>query len=532
MKWSSWLRGRLTWKYVAVLVSLVVAALLASGLTEAYFSYQDNRRALNRIHLEKASSAAALIEQFVEGLHNQVSDVARSEGLGERKHRFPAAARPRGRGLDGQVPRLVRTGAASDLTLLGEPRRPRPRLRQNSGVPGRPSAGNVLRPPLLPSRLAPPPDAVCPRTSTGPRRGRGGDRPSVRRGSDQAGASRIRGIRLCGRLSWPARGPSEHRPRARESRFRPPAAGAVRAVGLCQNRDQRRGDRAQLARQEGPQRLSDGRSAGLARVRGGAVERRLLSARVRPGPYGAAPGRLPRSGRRRERSACPEDGSADRVDAGRIGEDRRRRARPQDRGHEEGRARDARRGVQQDGRAAAGVLRGPGGEGRGADPGARDGAGRARREEPPARDRQPSQVGVPSKHVARAADAAERDHRLLRRPARADVRGAERATARLRRRRPRGRSPPAVADQRHARPLEGRGRADGARAERGVVAGDPEERIDDARGAREPEQGRRSAWRSTRRRSACRPTSARSARSCSTSSRTRSSSPRREAGST
>ena len=66
MKWSSWLRGRLTWKYVAVLVSLVVAALLASGLTEAYYSYQDNRRALNKIHLEKASSAASLIEQFIE----------------------------------------------------------------------------------------------------------------------------------------------------------------------------------------------------------------------------------------------------------------------------------------------------------------------------------------------------------------------------------------------------------------------------------------------------------------------------------
>ncbi len=88
MKWSAWLRRRLTWKYVAVLVSLVVAALLASGLTEAYFSYQDNRRALNRIHLEKASSAAALIEQFVEGLHNQVDDVARSEGLAERNTDF------------------------------------------------------------------------------------------------------------------------------------------------------------------------------------------------------------------------------------------------------------------------------------------------------------------------------------------------------------------------------------------------------------------------------------------------------------
>ena len=34
-------------------------------------------------------------------------------------------------------------------------------------------------------------------------------------------------------------------------------------------------------------------------------------------------------------------------------------------------------------------------------------------QEPPARDRQPAQVGVPRQHVARAAHAAERDHRLL-----------------------------------------------------------------------------------------------------------------------
>ena len=79
------LRGRITWKYAAVFASLVVAALLASGLASAYFSYQDNKRALTRIQLEKASSAAALIEQFIGGLHRQVSDVARSEGLGERR---------------------------------------------------------------------------------------------------------------------------------------------------------------------------------------------------------------------------------------------------------------------------------------------------------------------------------------------------------------------------------------------------------------------------------------------------------------
>ena len=84
MKLDARVRGRLTWKYVAVFTSLVVAALLASGLTAAYFSYQDNRRALTRIQLEKASSAAALIEQFIEGLHNQIRDVARPPGAAGR----------------------------------------------------------------------------------------------------------------------------------------------------------------------------------------------------------------------------------------------------------------------------------------------------------------------------------------------------------------------------------------------------------------------------------------------------------------
>jgi two-component system NtrC family sensor kinase len=118
VKWSSWLRGRLTWKYVAVLVSLVVAALLASGLTEAYFSYQDNRRALNRIHLEKASSAASLIEQFIEGLHNQLSDVARSEGLGERNIDFQRL--------------LVREGAVSTVRYLDSSGREQLRISRYS----------------------------------------------------------------------------------------------------------------------------------------------------------------------------------------------------------------------------------------------------------------------------------------------------------------------------------------------------------------------------------------------------------------
>ena len=49
-----------------------------------------------------------------------------------------------------------------------------------------------------------------------------------------------------------------------------------------------------------------------------------------------------------------------------------------------------------------------------------------RGQEPPARGREPAQVGVPGEHVARAAHAAERDHRLLRGAERAHVRRAER----------------------------------------------------------------------------------------------------------
>lgn len=59
----------------------MLAALLASGLTEAYFGYQDNKSALTKIQLEKASSAAALIRQFVDGVHNQIVDVARAPSV-------------------------------------------------------------------------------------------------------------------------------------------------------------------------------------------------------------------------------------------------------------------------------------------------------------------------------------------------------------------------------------------------------------------------------------------------------------------
>jgi len=65
-------RGRLFWKYVLLFVSLVSGALLASGLLEIYFSYQENKTSLVRVQREKALAAASRIEQFIKEIERQV----------------------------------------------------------------------------------------------------------------------------------------------------------------------------------------------------------------------------------------------------------------------------------------------------------------------------------------------------------------------------------------------------------------------------------------------------------------------------
>jgi len=61
-------RGRLFGKYVAFLVILVGGLLIASGLFELYFSYQEAKRALVRLEREKALAAAERIERFVKDI--------------------------------------------------------------------------------------------------------------------------------------------------------------------------------------------------------------------------------------------------------------------------------------------------------------------------------------------------------------------------------------------------------------------------------------------------------------------------------
>ena len=66
-------RGRrLFWKYLVVFVSLVSGALLVSGLTEIYFSYQENKDALVALQREKAVTAATRIEAFIREIERQI----------------------------------------------------------------------------------------------------------------------------------------------------------------------------------------------------------------------------------------------------------------------------------------------------------------------------------------------------------------------------------------------------------------------------------------------------------------------------
>ena len=58
-------RGRLFRKYVVFFVTLVSGALLASGLIEVYFSYQQNKTALVRIQRETAFAETAEPEEVM-----------------------------------------------------------------------------------------------------------------------------------------------------------------------------------------------------------------------------------------------------------------------------------------------------------------------------------------------------------------------------------------------------------------------------------------------------------------------------------
>src|SRR2546426_3800188 len=118
---------------------------------------------------------------------------------------------------------------------------------------------------------------------------------------------------------------------------------------------------------------------------------------------------------------------------------------------------------------------------------------------------QPAQVGVPGQHVARAAHAAQRDHRVLRGAPRADVRRSQRQAGRIHPRHRRVRPSSALAHQRHPRSVQGRGGPDGAGADVVQLSGRPRGRAPADARARAPARHcarprrRRQAWRLRRR---------------------------------
>ena len=85
---------RLIWKYAAVVVSLVAAAVISVGLTTLYFSSRDIKREVTRVEQDKASTAAISIEQLVQELLRELDAAAQptigrgEAGLEERKQDF------------------------------------------------------------------------------------------------------------------------------------------------------------------------------------------------------------------------------------------------------------------------------------------------------------------------------------------------------------------------------------------------------------------------------------------------------------
>jgi signal transduction histidine kinase len=69
---------RLIWKYTAVVVLLVAAAIVSVGVTELYFSYEDSKLAVTGVEADKASSAAVSIDQFIQDILDDLDSVARS----------------------------------------------------------------------------------------------------------------------------------------------------------------------------------------------------------------------------------------------------------------------------------------------------------------------------------------------------------------------------------------------------------------------------------------------------------------------
>jgi signal transduction histidine kinase len=76
-------RGRLYRKYVLLFVALVGGMLVASGVLQLFFSYQESQAATLRIERVEAARAALRISQFVDGIRVQMQAILPPAGLGD-----------------------------------------------------------------------------------------------------------------------------------------------------------------------------------------------------------------------------------------------------------------------------------------------------------------------------------------------------------------------------------------------------------------------------------------------------------------
>ena len=82
------MKGRLFHKYFLLVLALVCGALVVSGGTSLYFSYQESKAALAALQQEKAVTAATHIEQFVRRIEEQLAYAVPQLGgepLGQRR---------------------------------------------------------------------------------------------------------------------------------------------------------------------------------------------------------------------------------------------------------------------------------------------------------------------------------------------------------------------------------------------------------------------------------------------------------------
>src|SRR5258708_14021393 len=90
-------RGRLFRKYVALFVTVVSVALVASGLLDIWFSYREQSFFLIRFQRVQAEAAAARISQFVKEIEGQMCSTTPEPGRPEALHewRFDPVRLPR-----------------------------------------------------------------------------------------------------------------------------------------------------------------------------------------------------------------------------------------------------------------------------------------------------------------------------------------------------------------------------------------------------------------------------------------------------